>query len=155
MIGAITLLIICVCMVYYGESFTFTYTDLRKISTAGYSHFSLIQIREQRTDDRGMLLQQLPRRRFLAFAVATFVLLLTFIYFLGQPPPPIKVFLPYDTQLITYIHMQNLTHIPQLLRYCMFRLHPVVIVRQLSKLESPVNIAMHSNLYTKQLQLCT
>jgi hypothetical protein len=40
--------------------------------------------------------------------------------------------------------MQNLILIPQLLRYPMFRLHPVVAMRQLSKLECPVNIATHS-----------
>lgn len=43
--------------------------------------------------------------------------------------------------------MQNLILIPQLLRYCMFRLHPVVIMRKLSKLDSPVNIARYSNLF--------
>lgn len=43
--------------------------------------------------------------------------------------------------------MQNLIFIPQLLRYRMFRLHPVVMIRQLSKLECPINIAIHSILF--------
>jgi hypothetical protein len=81
-------------MSYYGETFIFTYTGLRKISTAGYPHFSLIHISEQRTDDCGMLLKQLSQRPFLAFAAATVLLPHTFIRFLGQPSPPKKAFLP-------------------------------------------------------------
>jgi hypothetical protein len=87
-------------MAYYGETFTFTYTDPRKISTAGYSHFSLIQISEQRTDDCGMLLKQHSQRPSLAFAAAATVLLVTFIRFLGAPK---KAFLPHDPQLLSLI----------------------------------------------------
>ena len=50
-----------------------------------------------------MLLKQLSQRRLLALAAATFVLLLTFIYFLGRPTPPKKVFLPYDPQPFSLI----------------------------------------------------
>lgn len=55
-----------------------------------------------------MLLKLLSQRRFLAFAAAaTFTLVLTVIYFLRQPSPPKKIFLPYDPQLFSIIEGSN------------------------------------------------
>lgn len=50
-----------------------------------------------------MLLKQFSRRRFLAFAAASFVFLLTRYLLWQPPPPPKKVFLPYDPQMFSLI----------------------------------------------------
>ena len=93
---------LCLHGILRGDLYLYLYRYSENIDRRIFTFlFSLIQIREQRTDDRVTLLKRLSRRRFLAFAAPTFVILPTFIYFLGQPSLSKKVFLPHDPQLFS------------------------------------------------------